>query len=625
MKVALRAGDWTHTDGVAVRGRAFDGDEVLAGPGLAKRFRDALADSSPGADERASRLEATAAVAMGLEGFYAVVAVHEGETFLVADEARSIPLYYDAAETIVSDRGQLVRERLEAETDPIAESEFLLTRYVTGPETIWRGVYSTRAGEVVRIGDDGVDRRTYREYWPIGECDSPDSRGGHETHPAGQNDVTNGHSAGAVTGGDGHEPATDFVLTSVRQSHLQRLESGFETALDRLERVAGARPIVVPLSGGYDSRLLAAALAARDREVIGYTFGRSGHPDVEVSREVADRLGIDWVFLPYGESNWWQWYHGEDCSRYRERAFGGDMLPFLAEWPALRALVDGSRLPEDALYCPGHTVATPSERLPTFVENRNDEAPSVGCGTDGIDETTIEPTVDELVAYVLETHYSLWQWDDDRFYDAACDRIRRGLLGAREPDAVADPATAAAAYERWEWRGRMSTFTNGDLRAYEDAGVDWWLPLWDPAYVRAWERIPRSLRRGKELHAELARRYYARAAAVPKDRTGLVDRTLSPFDRHLNLVRHTPARQFTERRGDWEPPFLAPRSVWANPGTHPLAWYGVLADDLRDSVPSSLEFYALRTLATTGCLEFSTTDSSSLESARLTLPTEREG
>ncbi|PLK20129.1 hypothetical protein CYV19_11300 [Natronobacterium gregoryi SP2] len=38
-------------------------------------------------------------------------------------------------------------------------------------------------------------------------------------HTAGQNDVTIGRSAGAVTEGDGRESAADFVLTSTRQYH----------------------------------------------------------------------------------------------------------------------------------------------------------------------------------------------------------------------------------------------------------------------------------------------------------------------------------------------------------------------------------------------------------------------
>ncbi|APW98017.1 asparagine synthase [Halobiforma lacisalsi AJ5] len=586
METALRSADWTRVDGVAVRGRAFDGDAVLGGPDLAERFLDPLADDGRGASD-GSRLEAVAATAADIEGFYAVVAVRDDATFLVADGARSIPLYYDGEGTIVSDRGRLVRDRLEAETDPVTESEFLLTRYVTGPETVWRGVYSTQAGEVVRIRDGRITRRTDSEYWPAGAAnrDASESRFG-------------------------------------RDEHLRRLESALETALDRLERVAGDRPIVLPLSGGHDSRLLTAALAERGREVIGYTFGRSGHPDVEVSREVADRLGIEWAHVPYDESTWREWYHGPAGERYRERAFGGDALPFLAEWPALRTLVDEGRLPADGLYCPGHTVATPSERVPTFVgEDEKPAAGTVGCGSSADGNDAIEPSLEALIDYVLETHYALWEWDDDRFHEAARERIRRGLLGDHEAEAVADPGTAAAAYERWEWRGRMSTFTNGDCRAYEEAGVDWWLPLWDPAYVRAWERVPLGLRREKELHAELARRYYARAAEVSRERAAVTDRTLAPVDRCLNLIRHTPARQFTERDGDWEPPFLVPRTGWGEPGNHPLAWYGAVEDRILERAPDDRTLYALRTLAATGRLEFADPNAAVPETARIALPT----
>ncbi len=584
MQTVLSHDGWSRADGVAVRGRAFEDGQLLERSSLAARFADAERADAP--------LEGVAALAADLEGFFAAVLEDGDATYLVADGARSIPLYY-GAEGPVSDRGRVVREGLEAGTDPVAESEFILTRYVTGPETIWAGVYATQPGEVVRIGGDGITRRTYRDYWPAG---SEDGR-------------TNGPT----------NPRAD-------------LESALETALDRLERVAGDRPVVVPLSGGYDSRLLASALVERDREVIAFTFGRSGHPDVELSREIADRLGIRWEFCEYDEALWREWYRSSAGRAYRRAAFGGDALPFLAEWPALRQLVADGRLPTDALYCPGHTVATPSERLPRFVGERDrSEDSSVGCGPavdaddDALSRELVDPAIDDLVEYVLERHYVLWEWDDPTFERAVRERIRCGLCGDRDPGTVADPPSAAAAYERWEWRGRMATFTNGDLRGYEDAGLDWWLPLWDPAYVRAWERVPLEARRGKGLHADLARERYRRVADVPDERAALTDRTLSPADRHLALVRHSPARQFTERGGDWEPPFLAPRSAWSEPGSHPLSWYGIVDDDVLEALPPFRNLYALRTLAATGRLDLEVASGPVPEGTAIRLPTAGDG
>jgi len=561
MEVRLRHEGWRRHGPVAVRGRAFDGETCLTGDALARRFANARGGGSTGGGPE-TPLAGVAAVAAGLEGFYAAITdPGDGSAALVADGVRSVPLYYSNTDTadgvVVSDDGRAVAAAVEADRKPVTAAEFLLTRYVTGPDTVWRGVRSVQAGEVVRL-DGEPTRRTYREHWP---------------------------DAGATPG----DP----------QAVLAR---GLDRALDRLETVAAGRRVVLPLSGGYDSRLLAASLVERGIPVTAFTFGRPGHPDVEVSREVADRLGIDWEFVEYDRARWREWYHGTAGERLREHGFGGDGLPFLAAHPAVERLCETDRVPADALWCPGHTVATPGERLPLF-----DGEPASGSGSvdtvpaveadDDPDRGRLPPTVDALVEHVLDRHYALWGFEDAAFETAARERIRCGLLGGRTPAAVDGPASAAAAYERWEWRGRMSTFTAGDLRGYEAAGLDWWLPLWDPAYVRAWTQLGAGHRRAKRAQAALAVDRYRRVADVPTDRAGVTDRTLAPADRLLARVRHTPARTVSDRAVEWEPPFLVPRSAWRRPGPHPLAWYGIVAPSLRDRTVRDRSLYALRTLA----------------------------
>lgn len=557
MELRLRHEGWRRHGPVTVRGRAFDGENALTAEALARRFRESVRGT--GGDENGP-LADVAAVAAGLEGFYAAIVDAGGSACLVADGVRSIPLYYgdDTGRVVVSDDGETVAAAVGADRDPVTAAEFLLTRYVTGPDTVWDGVCSTQAGEVVQL-DGTPTRRTYRGHWP----DTP-----------------------ATTG----DP----------QAVLAR---GLDRALDRLEAVADGRRIVLPLSGGYDSRLLAASLVERGLPVTAFAFGRPGHPDVAVSREVADRLGIDWRLVAYDQAHWREWYHGPAGEQHRERGFGGDALPFLAAHPAVESLRESGRVPPDALWCPGHTVATPGERLPLFDGEPEKVGGSFDCvpaveADDDPDRERVPPTVDALVEYVLDRHYALWGFDDPGFERAARERIRHGLLGDRTPAAVDGPASAAAAYERWEWRGRMSTFTAGDLRGYEAAGVDWWLPLWDPAYVRAWARLGPGDRRAKRAQAALAVDRYRRVADVSADRAGVTDRTLAPIDRLLARARHTTARTVTGDGVEWEPPFLAPRSTWRYPGSHPLAWYGIVAPALLERLPADRSLYALRTLAT---------------------------
>jgi hypothetical protein len=52
-------------------------------------------------------------------------------------------------------------------------------------------------------------------------------------------------------------------------------------------------PVQLGLTGGKDSRMLAAALRAADVPFRTHTFGLDGHPDVVVARRVADELGVE--------------------------------------------------------------------------------------------------------------------------------------------------------------------------------------------------------------------------------------------------------------------------------------------------------------------------------------------
>jgi asparagine synthase (glutamine-hydrolysing) len=185
MKRHLHSEEWVTVEGVTVRGRAFCGASLLAGEALAARVHAAVCRSSP-----TETLDRVCEVGATLEGFFAVfidatACEHTERSYLIADGARSIPLYYDLDGSIVSDRGCTVQRAISrnrnlttendpiADRDPITESELLLTRYVTGPETIWSRIYTTQPGEVVAIAEstrkrtpNDLTRRTYREYWP---------------------------------------------------------------------------------------------------------------------------------------------------------------------------------------------------------------------------------------------------------------------------------------------------------------------------------------------------------------------------------------------------------------------------------------------------------------------------
>jgi asparagine synthase (glutamine-hydrolysing) len=556
--VQLTADGWTRDGNAIARGRAFDPDGRPVAPEAA--FADC------------ESADAVAETAAELTGFFAAVVRVSDARLLVCDLARSIPLYFTVEpQSVVSDVATTLAPMDPATYDPTAASEFALTRYVTRGETLVPDVKAVHAGEVVSIPDgraSDVERERYARYRPTTDI-----------------------GAGVETG---------VSASRTRAELLDELASTMSRVFDRVARVAGGRTVLVPLSGGWDSRLVATELAARDADVVAFTFGAHGHSDVEVSRDVADALGIRWEWAAYTTDSWHAWYHSSMRRQYHGYAFNFDSLPFLAEWPAVHELLAGDRVPDDSLVCPGHTVATPSERVP-------DAWVPSGEGS-GEGDTAAPVTSQEVIDHILETHYTLWEWEDPAYRERFADRIRstvdlptRGLSGPE----------AAAVYEQWEWDTRMTTFTNADCRLYEWFGLDWWLPLWDRDFVDFWSSVPLSHRHRKSLQREYCRRRFADVADVETDRASRTDRDWTPSEQVRRTFETRPERPLIEREASSEAGFeswlgaqAVPDETVESRGRYPLRWYGIYPKDAEERFGSAKNLYALRTLAELGLVSF---------------------
>ncbi len=83
---------------------------------------------------------------------------------------------------------------------------------------------------------------------------------------------------------------TDFTKAP-RERLIEDLVGVHERVFRRLVGSVGDRTIVVPMSGGYDSRLIGVSL--RDlgcRKVICYSYGVPGNWESKISRELTDYL-----------------------------------------------------------------------------------------------------------------------------------------------------------------------------------------------------------------------------------------------------------------------------------------------------------------------------------------------
>jgi len=454
-----------------------------------------------------------------LNGFFAI-AVHKGENelFAAVDRVRSIPLFYGQRgnDFFLSDSAEWIRQQVgNTEIDPLAREEFLLTGYVTGLDTLFLDVKQLQAGEALSVQDDGekLNVKTIRYYQYIHKYDA-------------QNKLS---------------------MEELMEKHDQVLLRVF----NRLIKIADGRPIVIPLSGGYDSRLIVLMLKRLGyKNIITFSYGRPGNKESEVSRKVAESLGLRWEFVEYSNELWHEWYHSDEYNRYAIFADGLASLPHIQDWPAVWQLKNNKIIPNDSIFVPGHSAdllaGSRSKSVPGLYVNRAIDIP-------------------QTIAAILKYHYSLFDWTKRRYElePLFIEKIKQ-TLGCLEqfPD-------GASAFESWDIAERQSKFIINSLRVYEFWGYNWWMPFWDYEYMKFWCSVPLEYRIDKSFYNEYVERLYMEMANVEKcvARTTEKSGGLSAIKDKISMIYFSDVVKSVYHK-------TYKKHVEYN--KHPLAWYGIM-------------------------------------------------
>lgn len=383
-----------------------------------------------------------------INGFFSIVKTNGNSGWMAVDRIRSLPLFYGQYEgkLFISDDARWVREHVhDNEMDPIAREEFLACGYVTGSDTLFPNVKQVQAGKVVffKTGINKAVNLKHHRYYR--------------------------HNHGNFFEDD---------EKTIHQKYQQTLISSFE----RLISFANGRPLIVPLSGGYDSRLIVMMLKQLGySDVIAFSYGKKGNKEAEISQEVSKRLNVRWEYVPYSRDFWQHWNKRPELKYYFQFADGLSSLPHIQNW-AIQILKEESRIPKDAIVIPGHSAGSIAGEK------------SVNC----IDIYREFTTEDRLVSAIINYHYSLNNW---RKKSKDLDSIFRGRVRS-SLGALEQYYDHSSAFESWDMSERQAKFIVNSVRIYDYLDFEWWLPYWDKEYVNFWSRIKPELRIGKRFHIQ---------------------------------------------------------------------------------------------------------------------------
>lgn len=427
---------------LCIRGYAFIDGQYYSGDALVQHVSNCLDKYS--SEDCISILKK---LIPQLNGGWALVYETDGIVLAAVDRFRSIPLFYAVADgrIFLSDEaGEVLKSLGNAELDDICAAEFLVTGYVTRKDTLYKGLFQIQPGEILEviIPEDASPKISTHQYYRF--------------------------IFGNYFEADEHELEEDLFKL------LYRTVSRYAIALK------GKTP-VIPLSGGLDSRLIAAMLKECGVDnVICFSYGRHGNAEAEASRAVAKALGYKWLFCPY--DSWYDWFREEQFRLYIDYADGRASISHEQDWPATRMILNDISH-NDVVFIPGHSLDmlagshTPSELF----------------------EAKENATYDALVPEaVLSHHYVLWPWRNacSNLKDLFVERIREVLPAF----SGRDKSEAIGVYETWNFESRQVRFIINSVRVYEFFCCQWMLPWWDYDLMDFFLRVKLNLRFRKKLY-----------------------------------------------------------------------------------------------------------------------------
>jgi len=347
---------------------------------------------------------------------YPVFYVHGGKGFSASNSARALAREYGL------DRG-----------NDAARLEFRMAGYVTGADTLLHGLSKVRPGEAL----------LWRRGAPEGEPQRSRYYRFHDPH----------------------------VTTASEDDLIDELDALTNKVINRHIEDAGDRPIVVPLSGGLDSRVVAAKLKQRGAEnVWTFSYGAPGNQDARVARQVAETLGLPWRLLDTTRDRARQYFHSPGRREYWDYADGLHIVPNLHAMHALLRLRDEGAFDKGAVVINGQSG--------DFIAGAH--IPELRDGA--VDARTLR-------ARIMAKHYGNRPdlSAEPANVEAVGRRIEALLDGMPAPESLQEYAKV---HELWEWQGRQSVRVVHGQRNYDYLGLDWELPMWEREWLEFWAKVP---------------------------------------------------------------------------------------------------------------------------------------
>ncbi len=423
---------WHSYKNISAKGYLFDSKgELWKGEKLPQFFSDCM-----NVESFKKKLEES-------NGLFSVVIKEDAFLLAAVDKIRMFPLFYKISNSDItlSDKSEIFAENFSL--NQLSVPEFLSLGFVSSNETLIENVCQIEAGQLLLF-----EKNQHRSLW-----------------------------YDKVEGNDVREK--DY------QKNEKCLIEKIEEMFFRTSKLLSNRKIAVPLSGGYDSRLIALMLKKNGFEnVLCFSYGRKDNPESVISEKIARKLGFQWEFVEYNKDIYDNYLNEKDFNDFAVFSSNFCSMPFLQEYFAVKYLKENNFIDENTVFVPGHSIGS-----------------MVGGST--TPEKSNKENIDDITSVIFNDNYILNKVSKDSKFKLI-NKIKSHQLKLFNSDF----SSSIDLFLNWSMKERQAKFVGNSTNVYNWFGFEHTLPFINLDFVKFYASMSPDFIYYKKFYADVLRSKY---------------------------------------------------------------------------------------------------------------------
>ena len=369
-------------------------------------------------------------------GLFSVIIKKEERIFAAVDNVRAFPLFYyqkDIFFAITDCPDELTADNVPLSIDENNAVIMSYAGFVTGNKTLLKDIFQLVAGEYLYFENNTLQKAFHTQF------------------------------------------LTDTFFSHSREELKKELKKVIEKTGKNLVKVLDDRPVVIPLSGGVDSRLIAYMLRKNNYDnVFCYTYGAAGNAELNNARATAKKLGYEWFFAEYNEFYNEKMNQNPEFKEYTHFSACYAAQSAEQDFFAMKKMFSLDKIAKNAVFVPGHSGAIAGDLL-----------------TQRMEDSTFP-----YIEHALETTFAQVF---PRKKEVRIIKNEIGVLGDSKQRKHYPPYLI---YENWRFQETTSKFGHNGAKIWDFLGYEYVLPLWDLELFNFFVKVPLIHKYDKNLYKE---------------------------------------------------------------------------------------------------------------------------